>query len=114
MRARAASARSVSSGVRSLGPSHSIWGHSSLNHAVRYIEASRISVATLSEPVLAGLVAFYAWDQAVTTQTAVGYVIICLSVVVLVLDRESKSEAAAGSAGTTQAEPQEDQPAQGQ
>lgn len=77
-------------------------GHSSLNHAVRYISASRISVATLSEPVLAGLVAFYAWDQGVTTQTAVGYVIICLSVVVLVLDRERKLK------------PQEHQPAQGQ
>lgn len=68
-------------------------GHTSLNHAVRYISASRISVATLSEPVLAGLVAFYAWDEPVSAQTAVGYVLICLSVVVLVLDRERKVEA---------------------
>lgn len=90
-------------------------GHSSLNHAVRYISASRISVATLSEPVLAGLVAFYAWSEPVSAQTAVGYVLICLSVVVLVLDRERKIEGARRSAGgTAEAEAEERQPAQGQ
>ncbi len=68
-------------------------GHTSLNHAVRYISASRISVATLSEPVLAGLVAFYAWGEPVSSQTAVGYLLIFGSVVVLVLDRERKVEA---------------------
>ncbi len=65
-------------------------GHTSLNHAVRYISASRVSVSTLSEPVLAGLVAFYAWGEPVSVQTAVGYVLIFGSVVVLVLDREWK------------------------
>lgn len=90
-------------------------GHSSLNHAVRYISASRISVATLSEPVLAGLVAFYAWSEPVSAQTAVGYVLICLSVVVLVLDRERKVEAVRRSAGgAAEAEAEERQPAQGQ
>lgn len=74
-------------------------GHSSLNHAVRFISASRISVATLSEPVLAGLVAFYAWDESVSNQTAVGYVLIFGSVVVLVLDRERKAEARAKVSG---------------
>jgi drug/metabolite transporter (DMT)-like permease len=87
-------------------------GHSSINHAVRYISASRISVATLSEPVLAGLVAFYAWGEPVSVQTAAGYVLICLSVVVLVLDREQERPGA--SAGAAQAEGHEGQPAQGQ
>ncbi len=88
-------------------------GHSSLNHAVRYISASRIAVATLSEPVLAGLVAFYAWDQPVTTQTAIGYVVICLSVVVLVFDREKKLDASSAT-GPAQAQDEEHEADQGQ
>jgi drug/metabolite transporter (DMT)-like permease len=59
-------------------------GHTSVNNALRYIAAGKISAATLSEPLLAGLVAYFAWDEAVTMQTAVGYVLISLSVIVLV------------------------------
>jgi drug/metabolite transporter (DMT)-like permease len=62
-------------------------GHTSFNHAVRYIPAGRISAATLSEPALAGLVAWFAWDEAVGPWTLVGYGLIAASVVVLVSDR---------------------------
>ncbi len=75
-------------------------GHSSLNHAVRYIPASRISVATLSEPVLAGVVALFVWGEPVSFQTGAGYVFICLSVLVLALDqRTERDEPWASGAG---------------
>ena len=61
-----------------------VLGHTSFNNALRYIDAGKLSAATLSEPLLAGLVAFYAWDEAVTLQTAAGYILISFSVLVLV------------------------------
>ena len=68
-------------------------GHTSFNSALRYIEAGRISAATLSEPVLAGLVAWFAWGEAVTGQGVAGYVLISASVLVLVLDRRRTTSA---------------------
>jgi drug/metabolite transporter (DMT)-like permease len=65
-------------------------GHTSMNHALRYIPAGKISTATLSEPLLAGLVAFLAWGESVTVQTAAGYVLISASVVVLASDWKVK------------------------
>ncbi len=64
-------------------------GHTSFNSAARYIPAGTIATATLSEPLLAGLVAWFAWNEAVTVQTAIGYCLISLSVVVLAAGRES-------------------------
>jgi len=72
-------------GLMALVPT--VLGHTSLNHALRHIAASRISVATLSEPALAGVVAYLAWDEAMTLRAAVGYVLICASIVVLVTER---------------------------
>lgn len=63
-----------------------VLGHGALNHAVHYIDAGRISAATLVEPVLAGLVAWVAWDEAMTSWTVAGYGIICASVLVLASD----------------------------
>ncbi len=60
-------------------------GHTGLNIALRYFPVSRISVSTLSEPILAGLVAWMVWSEPLTPQTAIGYVLISLSVVFLVL-----------------------------
>jgi len=61
-------------------------GHSSYNHALRYIGAGRISTATLSEPLLAGIVAFFAWGELITWAVFIGYMLICASVLVLVRD----------------------------
>ena len=49
------------------------------------------SIATLSEPLLAGLVAYFAWDEPITLQTAAGYVLICASVAVLASDWKPKA-----------------------
>jgi len=65
-------------------------GHTSFNTALRYIDAGRISAATLSEPLLAGLVAWLAWGEDVTPQGFAGYVLISASVLVLVLDRRGE------------------------
>ncbi len=62
-------------------------GHTSFNHALRWIPPGRVSVATLSEPLLGGAVAWMAWDEPVSAATVAGYVLISASVVVLVLDR---------------------------
>ena len=62
-------------------------GHTSFNNALRYIDAGRISTATLSEPLLAGIVAYFAWGESVTVYSIAGYALICLSVAVLVLER---------------------------
>ena len=62
-------------------------GHTSLNLAVRYVDASRISVLALTEPPLAGLVAYWAWGESITVQTVGGYLLIALAVVVLFGDR---------------------------
>jgi drug/metabolite transporter (DMT)-like permease len=59
-------------------------GHTSFNNALRYVDAGRISVLTLSEPLLAGLVAFYAWGENITPGVLVGYALISASVVILV------------------------------
>lgn len=76
-------------------------GHTSLNNALRYIPAGVISTATLTEPLLAGVVAYFAWSEAVTLQTAIGYVLISLSVIVLVsgsLGMKKRNAADAGAA----------------
>lgn len=62
-------------------------GHTSLNAALRYMQAARISTATLAEPLLAGLVAYFAWGEQVRPLAALGYLLIGLSVVVLVSER---------------------------
>ena len=62
-------------------------GHTSLNHALRYLGAGWISCATLSEAPLAGLVAAIAWNERPPPSALAGYLVTSLSVVVLVLDR---------------------------
>jgi drug/metabolite transporter (DMT)-like permease len=61
-------------------------GHTSFNAALRYLDASRISAATLSEPVMAGLVAWWAWGETARPSAFAGYALICASVTVLVWD----------------------------
>ena len=62
-------------------------GHTSLNYALRYLPAGRIATLSLAEPLLAGVVALFAWNEPVRPQTVVGYVLICVSVVLVVLER---------------------------
>lgn len=69
-------------------------GHTSLNHALRHIDAGRVSTATLAEPPMAGLVAYLAWGERVGPVTIIGYLLISLSVLTLILDRPSSAEAA--------------------
>lgn len=68
-------------------------GHTAVNNALRYIPAGKIATATLSEPLLAGMVAYFAWNQDVTAQTVAGYVLISLSVIVLVWSRGESRKA---------------------
>jgi drug/metabolite transporter (DMT)-like permease len=61
-------------------------GHTSMNHALRWIRPGRLSTATLSEPPLAGLVAWLAWDEAISAQAVAGYLLTAASVAVLAWD----------------------------
>lgn len=69
-------------GLMALVPT--VLGHTSFNHALNFIPAGKISAATLSEPALAGLVAYFAWAEPVSAQTFAGYGLIAASVGVLV------------------------------
>lgn len=64
-------------------------GHTSYNYALKYIPVGWIAVATLTEPVFAGMVAFFAWGEGITWLVALGYLLICSSVGVLALGRRS-------------------------
>jgi len=65
-----------------------VLGHTAFNNALRFIAAGRISAATLTEPLLAGTVAYFAWDEGLRSGAMVGYAMIAASVLVLVLDRQ--------------------------
>jgi len=65
-------------------------GHTAFNHALRYLDASRVSAATLSEPAMAGLVAWWAWGEPLTGATLAGYLLISASVLALVFDLKRK------------------------
>jgi len=62
-------------------------GHTSINHALPYIEAGRISTALLMEPLFAGLGAAVFWGEGVQFHQICGYILICLSVSLLVAER---------------------------
>jgi drug/metabolite transporter (DMT)-like permease len=64
-------------------------GHTSYNYALKYLKVGTIAVATLSEPVFAGIVAFFAWGEGITWKVALGYLLICSSVGVLALSRRT-------------------------
>jgi drug/metabolite transporter (DMT)-like permease len=62
-------------------------GHTSFNHALRYLDAGRVSVLTLSEPLFAGAVAWAAWGEAVNARTVAGYVLVSAAVLVVLSSR---------------------------
>ena len=78
-------------------------GHTSLNYALRYLPAGRIATLSLAEPLLAGVVALFAWKEQLRLNTLAGYVLICASVVLVVLERGGAGPG--GGPGTTRASP---------
>lgn len=70
-------------GLMALVPT--LLGHTSMNAALKYIDAGKISAVTLTEPALAGVVAYFAWGEELTGQAIFGYGLICASVTVLVV-----------------------------
>jgi len=63
-------------------------GHTSLNAALRYMDAGRISTFTLVEPGLAGLVAWITWNEQITPLVLLGYVFIGGSVFMVALEKK--------------------------
>jgi len=74
-------------GLMALVPT--VLGHTGLNYALKYMDAGRVSLATLAEPALAGLVAWVAWGEPLTLQSLVGYAVICAAVALLVTERHA-------------------------
>ena len=72
-------------------------GHTSFNHALRYMSAGVISTATLSEPLMAGVVAAAAWGEGISPQAIAGYLLMCGSVAVLVVERQPGARIAAAA-----------------
>jgi len=81
-------------GLMALVPT--LLGHTLLNHALRYLDASFVSAATLSEPALAGLVAFFAWGERVSAAAWAGYALIAGAVLLMVLDQRRVARQAGG------------------
>jgi drug/metabolite transporter (DMT)-like permease len=79
-------------GLMALVPT--VIGHTSFNNALRHIDAGRISAYTLSEPLLAGLVAYLAWGEEITAGVLLGYGLISASVLVLVLEGQPRGDGA--------------------
>jgi len=71
-------------GLMALVPT--IMGHTSLNYALRWVAASRISALTLAEPTLAGAVAWLVWDEPMSGQAIAGYALVSAGVSILVRD----------------------------
>lgn len=69
-------------------------GHSLLNNALRFFSAGRVATATLSEPLIAGTVAWLAWGERLSWGALAGYAVIGLSVLVLVSEGASSGKAA--------------------
>jgi drug/metabolite transporter (DMT)-like permease len=68
-------------GLMALVPT--VIGHTAFNNALGHVSAGWLATATLSEPLLAGIVAYLAWGETVSAAQVAGYALICLSVVVL-------------------------------
>lgn len=58
-------------------------GHQSFTNALLYIEPSKISVATLLEPLFASTVACIVWKEAVTIHAVAGYIVISFAILIL-------------------------------
>lgn len=86
-------------GLMALVPT--VIGHTSFNNALRYVDAGRISAYTLSEPLLAGLVAYLAWDEEITLGVLLGYALVSASVLILVLEGEPPRSRRNGVEGAT-------------
>ena len=80
-------------------------GHTSYNYALKYIPVGWIAVATLTEPVFAGIVAFFAWGEGITWLVTLGYLLICLSVAVLMLPRRTARPSRTGTPASTTGSP---------
>jgi len=66
-----------------------VLGHTGLNYALRYLDAGRVSLATLTEPALAGVVAWAAWGEPLTLRSLAGYAVIGAGVALLVREKRS-------------------------
>lgn len=77
-------------GLMALVPT--VLGHTSLNAAVRYLPAGRITALTLAEPLLAGTVAFFAWDERVSLGAIAGFVLIGASVLAVATERREEGQ----------------------
>ena len=77
-------------GLMALVPT--VIGHTSLNAAVRWVPAGRITAITLAEPLLAGTVAYFAWGETASAGAVVGYVLIGASVLAVATERRTEEK----------------------
>jgi drug/metabolite transporter (DMT)-like permease len=75
-------------GLMALVPT--VIGHTSLNAAVRYLPAGRITALTLAEPLLASAVAYVAWGEEVSAGAIAGFVLIGAAVLAVATERRAE------------------------
>jgi drug/metabolite transporter (DMT)-like permease len=78
-------------GLMALVPT--VIGHTSLNAAVGWVPAGRVTALTLAEPLLAGTVAFLAWGETVSAGALAGYALIGASVIAVATERRREEPA---------------------
>ena len=70
-----------------------IIGHTSFNVALGSVKASWIATLTLAEPLIAGVGAYFLWNEALTPAAGIGFVFIVFSTLAVVFTTPVASEA---------------------
>lgn len=69
-----------------------ILGHASIIYIIRRMKAFVISTAMFSEPLLAGVVAYFLFNEKITLYTIIGYVIIIVGIIPLFTERRTNEK----------------------
>jgi len=77
-------------GFVSLAVFPTILGHASLIYLMKYFTAATVSTAILLEPVLAGIVAYFAFAETLTVWSTVGYAFIVAGLIPLYYFQQSR------------------------
>ena len=80
----------IAFGLLALFPT--LLGHWSINHALAYVDAGRMAIFVLTEPLLATLVALWAWGEPITPTVIIGYAFIAAAVMISILPKQQNPE----------------------
>ncbi len=68
-----------------------VFGHGTLMYIVKFFKASTLSIVVLVEPVLAGIVAYWLFNESLTLYTYAGYVVIIMGLMPILYKQIKRS-----------------------